>query len=226
MSIGIEEAIELSEMDLCVDKGIHEARYQAWLEYSHAELKKLTAADELAHPTTRTKLEEKGKYDITHSIQGFNKGRTIARSFHLLCEWIKADMSLVQDAKDREERTSGRGHSNHKGGGTTMGSYFAQQNQGGFNKFGGNRGGHQNSGGYRKPYGANGGGQQGPRFNNGGSIGRPNKHPDSQAALDRWRTLKGLGEEAKPMMNDCPLKCSHAIPFGNAGWCHLGELVP
>ena len=64
MSIGIEEAIELSEMDLCVDKGIHEARYQAWLEYSHAELKKLTAADELAHPTTMTKLEEQAGTEL------------------------------------------------------------------------------------------------------------------------------------------------------------------
>ena len=39
ISIGIEEAIELHELDLCVDKAIHDARYQAWLEYSHAELK-------------------------------------------------------------------------------------------------------------------------------------------------------------------------------------------
>ena len=136
-SIGIGEAIELGEMDLCVDKGIHEARYQAWLEYSHAELKKLTAADEAAHPTAMTKLEEKGKYDITNSIQGFNKGRTIARTFHLLCEWIKADMSLVQNAKDREERTSGKTHGTRKPSGATMGSYFGQQNQGTFNKFGG-----------------------------------------------------------------------------------------
>ena len=158
MSIGIEEAIELSEMDLCVDKGIHDARYQAWLEYSHAELKKLTEADKLVHPTVKSKLEEKGKYDITHSIQGFNKGRSLARNFHLLCKWIKADMSLVQDAKDREERTSGRSHNSHKGGGATTGSYFVQQNPGGFSKFGGNpggfsrpggnRGGHQSSGGY------------------------------------------------------------------------------
>ena len=87
-SIGIEEAIELGELDLCVDKRIHEARYQAWLEYSHVELKKLTEADEAAHPTTRTKLEERGKYDITHSIQGFNKGRTIARTFHLLSCYV------------------------------------------------------------------------------------------------------------------------------------------
>ena len=40
-SIGIEEAVELGELDLCVDKGIHDARYQAWLEYSPYELKKL-----------------------------------------------------------------------------------------------------------------------------------------------------------------------------------------
>merc|ERR1711942_552938 len=32
ISIGIEEAIELNELDLCVDKAIHDARYQAWLE--------------------------------------------------------------------------------------------------------------------------------------------------------------------------------------------------
>ena len=25
--------------------------------------------------------------------------------------------------------------------------------------------------------------------------------------------------EIKPMTKDCPLRCSHAIPFGNAGWC-------
>ena len=60
-SIGIEEAIELGEMDLCVDKGIHEARYQAWLEYSHAELKKLTAADEATHPYSHDKIRRERK---------------------------------------------------------------------------------------------------------------------------------------------------------------------
>ena len=148
-------------------------------------MKKLTEADEAAHPTAMTKLEERGKYDITHSIQGINKVRTIARTFHQLCEWIKRDMSLVQDAKDREERTSGKLHGSHKTGGATIGSYFGQQNQGSFNKFGGSKGNYQNSGGYRKPYGGNGTMQQTPRTNNGGFNARPNKHPDSQAALDR-----------------------------------------
>ena len=37
--------------------------------------------------------------------------------------------------------------------------------------------------------------------------------------MKRWRSIKGVGEETKPMMKDCPLKCSHAITFGNAGWC-------
>ena len=98
-SIGIQEAIELKELDLCVDKAIHNGRYQAWLEYSHTELKKLAQADEAKSPIEKTKLEEKGKYDITHSIQNFNKGRSLARNFKLLCKWIKEDMSLVQDAK-------------------------------------------------------------------------------------------------------------------------------
>ena len=48
------------------------------------ELKKLTDANKSAHPAARTKLKERGKYDITHSIQGFNKGGAIARTFHLL----------------------------------------------------------------------------------------------------------------------------------------------
>ena len=68
----------------------------------------------MTHPAARTRLEERRKYDITHSIQVFNKGRTIARTFHLLCEWIKRDMSLVQDAKDREERTSSKHHGGSK----------------------------------------------------------------------------------------------------------------
>ena len=29
----------------------------------------------------------------------------IARSFRVLCKWLKKDMALLQDAKDREERT-------------------------------------------------------------------------------------------------------------------------
>merc|ERR1711942_231295 len=56
ISIGIEEAIELNELDLCVDKAIHDARYQAWLEYSHTELKKLAAEDAKGHPVEKTKL--------------------------------------------------------------------------------------------------------------------------------------------------------------------------
>ena len=31
--------------------------------------------------------------------------------------------------------------------------------------------------------------------------------------------MKGLGPEVKPFTKDCPLKCSHAIPYGNASWC-------
>ena len=31
--------------------------------------------------------------------------------------------------------------------------------------------------------------------------------------------MKGVGPEVKPFTKDCPLKCSHAIPYGNASWC-------
>ena len=128
-------------------------------------------------------------------------------------------MSLVQDAKDREERISRKHHGGNKAGGTTIGSYFGQQNQGNPNRFGGNRGNYQNLGCYRKPYGGSGTTQQAPRTNGGGFNGRPNKHPDSEVALERWRSIKGVGEYVKPMMKDCPLKCSHPIPFANTGWC-------
>ena len=64
-----------------------------------------------------------------------------------------------------------------------------------------------------------------------GEMEPHNKHPgpmveasmgDKQASRQsgshrKVEIYKGLGEEAKPMMKDCPLKCSHAIPFGNAG---------
>ena len=30
-SIGIEDAVELAELDVCVKKGIHDGRYQRWL---------------------------------------------------------------------------------------------------------------------------------------------------------------------------------------------------
>ena len=135
-----------------------------------------------------------------------------------MCKWIKEDMSLVQDAKDREERTQNRGHSTQRGGGNPIGSYFVQQGPGTYSAYVGNRGNKQVAGGYRKQYGANGGVPQGTRVV-GISQGRPNKHPDCQIALERWRSLKGVGMEVKPMTKDCPLRCSHAIPFGNAGWC-------
>ena len=42
---------------------------------------------------------------------------------------------------------------------------------------------------------------------------------DSEKTLTKWRGMKGLGPEVTPFTKDCPLKCSHAIPFGNASWC-------
>ena len=67
-SIGIEEAVELAELDVCVKNGIHDERYQWWLDYSHDELEKLAKEDADEKPEEKTELEKKGKYDITHSI--------------------------------------------------------------------------------------------------------------------------------------------------------------
>ena len=91
-SIGIEEAVELSELDVCVKNGIHDGRYQRWLD----ELERLAKEDADEKPEEQTELEKKGKYDITHSIQSLNKGRTIARTFRVLCKWLKKDMALLQ----------------------------------------------------------------------------------------------------------------------------------
>ena len=65
-----------------------------WLHYSHDKLKKLTREDSKPNPAEKTDLEQKGKYDITHSIQAFNKGRTIARTFRILCKWLRRKICI------------------------------------------------------------------------------------------------------------------------------------
>ena len=157
-SIGIEEAVELAELDLCVNKGIHEGRYQRWLDYSHEELEKLAKEDSREKPDERTELEKKGKYDITHSIQSFNKGRTIARTFRILCRWLKKDMALLQDAKEREERTTEKPMEYPKHT-PTVGNYFRQQSQGNFNQPRNIAGNSQGIGGYKRYLGPSGGPQ-------------------------------------------------------------------
>ena len=153
-SIGIEDAVELAELDVCVKKRIPDGRYQRWLDYSHDELEKLAKEDADKDPEEKTELEKKGKYDITHSIQSFNKGRKIARTFRVLCKWLKKDMALLQDAKDREERTNGKPTGNPKQA-PVVGNYFGQQGQGNLNRPGNGREGFQDAGGFRRPYGAN-----------------------------------------------------------------------
>ena len=182
-SIGIEEAVQLAELDVCVKKGIHEGRYQRWLDYSHDELEKLAKEDVDGKPEEQTESEKKGKYDISHSIQSFNKGRTIARTFCVLCKWLKKDMALLQGAKDREERTGGKPAANLRQ--TPMvNNYFGQQGQGNFNRFGGGRGGPPGDGGFRRQFGTNGAPQQGERPDGGNTRQhKPNRHPDSEEAL-------------------------------------------
>ena len=184
-------------------------------------MEKLAKEDIDGRPEEKAELEKKGKYDITHSIQSFNKGRTIARTFCVLCKWLKKDMALLQDAKDREERTGGKPAMNPKQA-PVVNYYFGQQRQpgqGNFNRFGGGRGIPQGGGGFRRQFATNGAPQQGRRPGGANTRQfRPNKHPDSEEALAKWKGMKGLGPEAKPMTKDCPLKCSHAIPYGNALW--------
>ena len=99
-------------------------------------------------------------------------------------------------------------------------NYFGQQGQGNFNRIGGGRGGPQGGGGFRKQFGTNGAPQHRGRPGGGNTRQhKPNRYPDSEEALTKWRGMKGLGPEVKPFTKDCPLKCSHAIPYGNASWC-------
>ena len=53
----------------------------------------------------------------------------IARTFQLLCEWLKKDMPLIQDAKEREERYSGKGKGDSRNNYAMMRNYFGQVNQ-------------------------------------------------------------------------------------------------
>ena len=46
--------MELAELDVCVKKGIHEGRYQRWLDYSHDELEKLAKEDADEKPEEQT----------------------------------------------------------------------------------------------------------------------------------------------------------------------------
>ena len=66
-SIGIEEAVELAELDVCVKKGIHDGRYQRWLDHSHDELEKLAKEDADKEPQEKTELEKKRKL-LHHSF--------------------------------------------------------------------------------------------------------------------------------------------------------------
>ena len=136
----------------------------------------------------------------------------------MLCKWIKEDMSLVQDAKDREERVNGRAQIKLGTTGNSTGNYFIQHNPEVPSRHRETQQGTQASGGIRRTHMSNGMSLQGQKVQGAGQI-RVNKYPDCQIALERWRSLKKVGEEIKPMTKDCPLKCSHAIPFGNAGWC-------
>ena len=58
-SIGIKEAVELAELDVCVKKGIHEGTYQRWLDYSHDELEKLAKEDANEKPEEQTDWRKK-----------------------------------------------------------------------------------------------------------------------------------------------------------------------
>ena len=110
--------------------------------------------------------------------------------------------------KDREERTGGKPTVNPKQT-PVVGNFFGQQGQGNFNRPGGGRGGPQGGGGFKKQFGTNGAPQHGSR-QGGGNFRqhKPNRYPDSEEALTKWRGMKGLGPEVKPFTKDCPLKCS------------------